>query len=29
MGKAAKQSVVDRFIIQDRVAELEKYIAIK
>ncbi|MBL6730674.1 MAG: glycosyltransferase family 4 protein [Bacteroidia bacterium] len=29
MGEAAKQSVVDRFIIQDRVAELEKYIAIK
>jgi glycosyltransferase involved in cell wall biosynthesis len=26
MGKAAKQSVIDKFIIQDRVAELEEYI---
>jgi glycosyltransferase involved in cell wall biosynthesis len=29
MGKAAKQSVIDRFIIQDRVAEIEQYITKK
>lgn len=29
MGKAAKQSVINKFIIQDRVAELEEYIANK
>jgi glycosyltransferase involved in cell wall biosynthesis len=29
MGKAAKQSVIERFILQDRVAEIEKYISDK